>query len=97
MRGSGMPRRGRPVPVARSTSSDDSRDARVQKGTEDRWLQVSAVIGSFVLIYQAREKRLPALPVTSRSDPLTPASCSSLRPNSQSRSDRRLTYARIAG
>lgn len=39
--------------------------------------------------YQARENRLPALPVTSRSDPLTPASCSSLRPNSQSRSESR--------
>ena len=41
--------------------------------------------------YQARENRLPVLPVTSRSEPLTPASCSSLRPNSHNRSDRRLT------
>ena len=41
--------------------------------------------------YQAREKRLPVLPVTSRSEPLTPASFSSLRPNSHSRSDRRFT------
>ena len=32
--------------------------------------------------HHAREKRLPVLPVTARSDPLTPASCSSLRPNS---------------
>jgi hypothetical protein len=39
--------------------------------------------------HQAREKRLPVLPVASRSDPLTPASCSILRPNSHRRSDRR--------
>src|SRR5256885_9797942 len=32
--------------------------------------------------YHARENRLPALPVASRSEPLTPASCSSLRANS---------------
>ena len=49
------------------------------------------------LLYQAREKRLPAFPVTSRSDPLTPASCSSFRPKSQSTSDNLLTYDRIAG
>jgi hypothetical protein len=35
--------------------------------------------------------------VTARSEPLTPASSSSLRPNSHSRSERRLRYARIAG
>src|SRR6266511_2640501 len=47
--------------------------------------------------YQAREKRLPALPVASRSEALTPASCSSLRPNSHSRSDKRFTYASRGG
>ena len=47
--------------------------------------------------HQARDKRLPVLPVTARSDPLTPASCSSFRPKIHSRSDRRLRYGRIDG
>jgi hypothetical protein len=41
--------------------------------------------------YHARENRLPAFPVTSRSEALTPASCSSLRPNSHNRSESRFT------
>ena len=41
--------------------------------------------------YHAREKRLPVFPVTLRSEPLTPASCSSFRANSHRRSESRFT------
>src|SRR5882672_8203011 len=47
--------------------------------------------------HQAREKRLPALPVAARREPVTPASCSRLRPNNHNRSERRFRYARISG
>ena len=47
--------------------------------------------------YQARDQRLPVLPVSARSEPLTPAACSSLRPISHNRSDRRFRYATIVG
>ena len=45
----------------------------------------------YVAGYHARENRLPALPVSARNEPLTPASCSSLRPNSHNRSESRFT------
>ncbi len=47
--------------------------------------------------HHARDQRLPDLPVSARSDPPMPASCSSLRPNSHNRSDSRLRYLRIVG
>ena len=47
--------------------------------------------------YHARDQRLPVLPVSARSEPLTPAACSSLRPISHNRSDRRFRYATIVG
>src|SRR5258705_3776960 len=45
--------------------------------------------------HHAREKRLPAFPVISRSELLTPASRSSFRAMIQSRSDSRLMYGRV--
>jgi hypothetical protein len=40
--------------------------------------------------YQARDQRGPVLALASRNEPLTPASSSSLRPNSHSKSESRL-------
>ena len=60
----------RPAPQATSASATRScsRRAHLRAPADDA--------------HHAREKRLPVLPVASRSEPLTPASCSSLRPNS---------------
>lgn len=56
-----------------------------------RVLALAMTLVLYVVGYHAREKRLPALPVSARSEPLRPASCSSFRPNSHNRSESRFT------